>query len=140
MALMFFVELKADPTLNGNVRQKLADAFDCVVRMRDFRVPVLDFRVDELTNEDQQSEYCLQIYYDSKEPRVEVDDYLEVSVLFDLMLKGPANPHGVILDFNVVASADAPAPKPGFKRGDAAFDTHEQLITLKRDLRSELTI
>lgn len=121
MAIIFFADVKADPTLKGDVQKKISDAFGIVVELQQSNIPVLDYKVDVPSNQTDPEDFSMQIYYTPEPTEDEVDSYLEMKILLDQLLKGPVNPHGIIMDFTVTSSCDAPDPEQGFQRGDAPF-------------------
>ena len=50
MAIIFFADVKADPTLKGDVQKKISDAFGIVVELQQSNIPVLDYKVDVPSN------------------------------------------------------------------------------------------
>jgi hypothetical protein len=121
-SMMLFVDLKSSNELTKNVREKLETALRTVVLTRSYLLPIWDLKVDAIP-ESSFYDFQAQIYYVSDEPEIDgVESYLDVRLLFDMLLKGPANPRGVITDYYLGAACDAPDPCKGFQRGDAPFE------------------
>ena len=63
MAIIFFADVKADPTLKGDVQKKISDAFGIVVELQQSNIPVLDYKVDVPSNQTDPEDFSMQIYY-----------------------------------------------------------------------------
>ncbi|RCW63990.1 hypothetical protein DET61_11631 [Marinobacter nauticus] len=140
MSQLFFVEVQADSTLTGDVQEKLSTAFRTIMKLREYRVEVEDFRFDAMPKGDSSSfgDYLLQIHYSGDKGLQ--GDYFEVSSLLFALLKWPGNRHGVIVDYWIFTSTDLEDRQSTESLDSCPFESLERVLDRMNHARQDVAI